>query len=186
MKSLVTTIESPQVHKKINSSNMGRSTLMVTVCNSLTISLIEAPWWIAMLTLVFTGPLTPYLGHASVYLIAGAIVSMGIVSFFSSWKGVIWIPQDVPTAIIVLITGNIVAAMPSGVSTDALFVTVVITIAITSILTGFGMYLVGSLKLGKFINLLPMPVIAGFLGGTGCLLLLGGISSALGNVSKYE
>lgn len=184
MKSTSAIAKTAQPPQQINicKQNSTHSVFIDSSCNSLTISLIVAPWWIAMLTLVFTGPLTPYLGHASVYLIAGAIVSMGIVSFFSSWKGVIWIPQDVPTAIIVLITGNIVAAMPSGVSTDTLFVTVVITIAITSILTGLGMYLVGSLKLGKFINLLPMPVIAGFLGGTGCLLLLGGISSALGNV----
>lgn len=165
-----------------NTKSAGGSRLMDSLCNSVTLSLIEAPWWIAMLTLVFSGPLANYLGQASIYLIAGAVVSMTIVSFFSSWKGVIWIPQDVPTAIIVLITGKMLSDMPDTVSMDSQFATVIVAIGITSMLTGLGMYLVGALQLGKWITLLPMPVIAGFLGGTGCLLLLGGISSTLGEL----
>jgi len=162
------------------------SKLLDSVCNSVTISLIEAPWWIAMLTLVFAGPLQAYLGLGSVYLIAGSVISMTIVAYFSSWKGAIWIPQDVPTAMLVLISGKMLAEMPGSVSMDSKFATVIVSFAIASMLTGLGMYLAGSLKLGKFVNLLPMPVVAGFLGGTGCLLLLGGIKSATGDLASGD
>ncbi|WP_022953236.1 SulP family inorganic anion transporter [Leucothrix mucor] len=112
----------------LDTKSAGGSRVMDSLCNSVTLSLIEAPWWIAMLTLVFSGPLANYLGQASIYLIAGAVVSMTIVSFFSSWKGVIWIPQDVPTAIIVLITGKMLSDMPDTISMDSQFATVIIAI----------------------------------------------------------
>ncbi len=155
------------------------ATLSDSLLNGLTISLIETPWWIAMLTLVFSEPLSAYIGEATIYLIAGALVSMTLLSSFSSWKGVIWLPQDVPAAMLVIITTSIITNMPTGTSSDTLFVTIVVTIALTSMLTGVGMYLMGALQLGKWVRILPFPVVAGFLGGTGCLMLMGGINSSV-------
>lgn len=162
------------------------STLSDSLLNGLTISLIETPWWIAMLTLIFSGPLSAYVGEAAIYLIAGALVSMTLLASLSSWKGVIWLPQDIPTAMLVVITTAIITAMPADTPTDTLFVTVIVTIALTSMLTGMGMYLTGALQLGKWVRILPFPVVAGFLGGTGCLLLMGAINSSMAEQAGTE
>ena len=163
-----------------NPASDGRySRLLDSLLNGLTISLIKAPWWIAMLALVFSGPLSDYVGHATVYLIAGAVISMTVVCFFSSWKGAIWIPQDVPTAILLTISAKIIAEIPPYITAEAQFATLIVAIAGTSILTGMAMFAVGCLQLGRLVCLIPFPVIAGFLGGTGYLLLVGGIQSSL-------
>ncbi|MGB1010962.1 MAG: SulP family inorganic anion transporter [Thiolinea sp.] len=163
----------------LNQQLSGKS-LSDSLFNGFTISLLEAPWWIAMLALVFSGPLSAYLDQAATYLIAGAIISMTITSFFSSWKGVIWLPQDVPTAILVLISTQLVSHVATDLSTESLFMTMVATIAIASLLTGIFMFTLGTLRLGTLVHRIPFPVLAGFLGGTGCLLILGGIDSSLG------
>ena len=160
--------------------------LLDTVLNSITISLVEAPWWIAMLALVFTGSLAPYLGQAAVFLMAGSVISMTIVSSLCSWKGCIWIPQDVPTAILVVATAEIVRKVTADASIDTVFVTVIVSIGLASVITGTFLYLLGTFKLGRLVRLLPYPVLAGFLGATGCLLVLGGINNSLVNPSADQ
>jgi len=157
------------------------STLLDTIFNSITISLIEAPWWIAMLALVFTGSLAPYLGQAALFLMAGSLLSMTVISSLCSWKGAIWLPQDIPTAILVVATAEITRRVALTASLDTVFVTVIVTIGLASVTTGILLYLLGTFKLGKVVRWLPFPVLAGFIGATGCLLVIGGINNSLVN-----
>ena len=156
-------------------------TLLDTICNSITISLIEAPWWISMLALVFTGSLAPYLGQAAIFLIVGSLISMTVISSMCSWRGSIWLPQDVPTAILVVTTTEIVRRVTSTAPIDTVFATVIVTIGLASTITGLFLYFLGTFKLGRFVRLLPFPVLAGFIGATGWLLLRGGINNSLSN-----
>ncbi len=175
------TISLNQQHAQANADHPGNtSTLSDSVLNGFTISLLEAPWWIAMLALVFSGPLSGHLGQAAIYLMIGAVIAMTITSFFSSWKGVIWLPQDVPTAILVVISTQLVSSVATDISTESLFVTMIVTIGLASMLTGICMYALGTMRMGKLVRHIPFPVLAGFLGGTGCLLVMGGIDNSLG------
>ena len=162
------------------------STLCDTLLNSLTISLIAAPWWVATLALVFTGTLAPYLGQAAIFLMAGGLISMTLISMLCSWKGAIWIPQDIPTAILVVSTAEIVRKVAVGTSAETVFITVIVTIGLASILTGTFLYLLGTFRLGGLVRHIPYPVLAGFLGATGCLLLLSGITNSLVDVSGSQ
>lgn len=173
------TLTSKKVSAKKSTAPTRPPKLLDTILNSITISLVEAPWWMAMLALVFTGSLAPYLGQAAVFLMAGSVISMTIISSMSSWKGCIWIPQDVPTAILVVATAEIVRKVSVDVSADTVFATIIVTIGLASMVTGAFLYLLGTFKLGRLVRLLPYPVLAGFLGATGCLLVLGGINNSL-------
>ena len=155
------------------------SDLSASLFNSITIGLLEVFWWIAMLAFIFTGPLSIYLGRAAIFVIAGAVVSGGVLSYFCSWRGTIGMPQDVPAAILVVVTGALVRDISAEVSLDVQFVTIVATIGLASVITGIFFLIFGYLNLGNLVRLLPFPVMAGFLGGTGWLILLGGISSAV-------
>lgn len=151
--------------------------------NSITISLIQTPVWIALLILIFSEPLSAYLGQASIYFVIGAMISMTIIGYFSTWKGIIWIPQSVPVTILATITTAIIADSGQAlndVSADALFVTILMVIALSSLLTGIILYVLGMLKLGHLIQQLPFPVTAGFLGGAGYLLLESSMMTAVG------
>jgi len=167
------------VSPKVSVGSNHTPTLLDTILNSITISLIEAPWWIAMLALVFTGSLAPYLGQAAMFLIVGGLISMTVVSSMCSWKGAIWLPQDIPTAILVVTTAEIVKRVATTAPIEAVFATVIVTIGLASVVTGAFLYLLGTFQLGRFVRLLPFPVLAGFIGATGWLLLLGGINNSL-------
>jgi SulP family sulfate permease len=171
-------------HSSAKKSNS--STLLDTVFNSITLSLVEAPWWIAMLALVFTGSLAPYLGLAAIFLIVGGLISMSVISSLSSWKGTIWIPQDIPAAILAVTSAEIVRRIAIDTAADAVFATVIVTIGLSSIITGIFLYLLGTFRLGCLVRLLPYSVLAGFLGATGCMLVLGGISNSLADASSSQ
>nr|CAA6805189.1 MAG: Unknown protein [uncultured Thiotrichaceae bacterium] len=157
------------------------SDVKISLLNSITISLIQAPVWLAMLTLVFSGSLSDYLGQAAICFILGTGAAMLITSYCSSWQGVIWIPQPVPLATLAIITAEINSSLTGSLSGDTLFITTLAAIALASIATGLTLFLLGYFRLGKLIHLLPYPLTAGFLGGAGCLLLSGSITTALGS-----
>ncbi|MGB1253152.1 MAG: SulP family inorganic anion transporter, partial [Candidatus Promineifilaceae bacterium] len=157
-----------------------RSSLIVALSNALTIGLLEVLWWVAMLALIFAGPLSIYVGQAAIFMIAGAVIVNLIAGLRSSWLGVISMPQDVPSAILVVITSRIMGSVSAETDLDTLFITIVATIGISSVVMGLVFYLLGTFHLGNLVRFIPFPVMGGFLGGTGWLLLHGGITSALG------
>ncbi len=158
------------------------SPLFNTLFNSISLCLVETPWWLAMLALVITGPLLGFYSVAATMLMIGSVVAMTIVSFGSSWRGAIWIPQDVPCAILAIIVAQMIASAAPQINTASLFMTVVVFIAMATILTGVLFYFLGYFRLGNFVRYLPFPVVAGFLGGTGWLLLKAGVDVSLGEL----
>ena len=83
--------------------------------NGIMIGLVLTPVWIALLVLIFPGDLSSSLGQASSYFVIGATLSMSIISYFSSWKGVIWIPQSVPVAMLAgIILGAVITVVLSA------------------------------------------------------------------------
>lgn len=170
-------------HQASRNQRSGNRTINA-VFNSITLCLVGVPWWLATLALVFFGPLTEFYGYAAALLLAGSVVAMTITSYFSSWRGSIWIPQDVPAAILAITTADIInTAAADALATD-LFVTIVALIALSSFATGALFYALGHLRLGNLVRYLPFPVIAGFLGGTGWLLLKAGTDVSIGDHSS--
>ena len=161
------------------SEQPARRDLLAVLSNGVTIGLLEVLWWISLLTLIFSGPMSDYIGRGAVFLVLGAAVGAGIISYRSSWRGTIAMPQDVPAAILAIATAQIAANISADVAQSAIFATVIIAIGISSIATGFVFILLGQLKLGNLVRILPYPVMAGFLGGTGWLLFTSGITSSV-------
>ena len=127
-------------------------------------------------TLVFSGELLPYLPQGIGIALLTAAVLMISISLLSSIRSVIGSLQDSPSVIIAII----VASLAAGLSTTNLelkFATVVVTIAITSLLTGLFFLVLGYFKLGGLVRFIPYPVIGGFLAGTGWLLVRGSFRS---------
>ncbi|MEM9777893.1 MAG: SulP family inorganic anion transporter, partial [Chloroflexota bacterium] len=166
-----------QIEEVNEPTTFGR--LWPSILNGTTIGLLEALWWVSLLALIFSGPLSVYIGRATFFIVAGSFVSTVFIAYRSSWRGSISVPQDVPTAILVVATGRIIVGIGETASADAVFVTSIATIGIASIAMGLFMYFLGVFKLGNLVRFLPFPVTAGFLAGTGWLLLIGGFSSSI-------
>ncbi|NJN86996.1 MAG: SLC26A/SulP transporter family protein [Leptolyngbyaceae cyanobacterium SL_7_1] len=126
--------------------------------------------------LIFSGELAPFVSAGIGFVLFTAIAVSITVALTSSLPGVLIIPQDAPAIITALMVSAIMAQMPSSASATERFATVVITIALTSLLVGIICLLLGAFKLGNLTRFAPYPVVGGFLAGTGYLIAQGAFS----------
>ena len=139
--------------------------------------------------LVFSGGLEVHLRKGIALNLLGAVVGAVTVGLLTSLPWAIAGPQDVTGAILGVATASIAARMSPAA--DETFLTVVLVMALTSLLTGGCFLLLGSFHLGDLIRYVPYPVVGGFLAGTGWLLVKGGIGIMTGtplswaNISSY-
>jgi SulP family sulfate permease len=116
-------------------------------------------------------------------LFGGLIVQL-IIAFTTSIPGVMGRPQDSPAAILGLMAAAILAQM-SDASPETKFITVVMTVMLTSICSGVFFLLIGGFKLGRFVRFIPYPVVGGFIAGTGFLLVQGAFSAMTGYTPSF-
>jgi len=134
---------------------------------------------ISLATLIFSSPeLAPYLiiGISS-GLIGAIILCLGHL-FFSSSK--IAIPS---TQAIFALIGSIVALHICrelrGFHTEEILSTVIAALMIMNITTGFFMWIIGTRKISSFVRYIPYPISAGFLAGTGLLIISGTLKAII-------
>ena len=130
---------------------------------------------ISYAALIFSGTLNSELGVG----VGLTIFSTGIVSFmaaiFSALPGMIATPLAAPTAITAILAREIVEDFQATASNTDILITVLGAIALSSILTGLFLIILGRLKLGSKIRFIPYQVVGGFMAGTGWLLVSGSI-----------
>ena len=126
-------------------------------------------------TLIFSGDLAYGVADGiGVALVSAAIVGL-VIAFRSSYPGSVAIPQDRTAPIMALIAAEVAGALPAGMSPADKVVNVLAAIALTSLLTGALLYLLGRYRLGNLTRFIPYPVVGGFLSGSGLLLVLGSV-----------
>jgi len=129
---------------------------------------------IALAALVFTGASAESLPRAiTSFILGGAIVGL-ILGLKSRFNTLIAGTQDSVAVVLIAVT----AAVAASASNDPATATVVL-MGISCVITGTAMWLVGQLGIGAVIRSLPTTVVAGFVAGTGWLLLVGGFSVML-------
>jgi sulfate permease, SulP family len=123
--------------------------------------------------LIFVGVLGPHAGTGIGMALFAALVFLVVVAVGSSLPGAIGSVQDVTAAVLVVVAAGVAAQFQPG--DPRLVGTVIAAVAITSLLTGLTLWVLGALRLGQLVRFVPYPVIGGFLAGTGWLLLTGGL-----------
>lgn len=158
------------------------SRLVPSLVAGLVAGIITVMVEISFAALIFSGDLSSFVNRGIGLLLFGAVVIGIVVTMTSSYPGVVALPQDVPAVILALVAATIVSSMPATATSDETFLTVVATIAVTSLFTGLLFLVLGYFKLGSLVRFLPYPVVGGFLAGTGWLLFKGAIE-VMGDVS---
>ncbi len=154
------------------SLNPGR--LLPNMMAGVLVGIGEIIFAISIGSLIFSGELLPFLPYGIGIALVTAAVTMISIALLSSIKGVIGSLQDSTSVILALIVASLVAGL-TATSADVKIATVVIIIAITSLLTGLFLLALGYFKLGGLVRYIPYPVVGGFLAGTGWLLVQGSI-----------
>ena len=130
---------------------------------------------IPMAAFVFSGNLEPYVATGiGINLFSAAIVGL-VIALRSSFKGIIAFPVAEEMATLAVILSAVAQQIPSSATAEEVILTLVATIALSSLLVGGFLLVIGRLRFGELIRFLPYPVVGGFLAGIGCLLSLGGL-----------
>ncbi len=138
---------------------------------------------VSLAGLVFSGPLSSGFGVG----VAASLLGGGLVAIVSAWTssspGMVAGVQDSSVAIVAVATAGIATTATSPLPT-ALAIIVLVTVG-----TGAGLWLAGRYRLGRILRYVPYPVLLGFVGATGLVVLLGagtilvgagGFSAAMG------
>ncbi|MET0566438.1 MAG: SulP family inorganic anion transporter [Acidimicrobiia bacterium] len=143
--------------------------LPATLATGLVLAVVNSLLCIALMTLIFDGPLDEALPIGiGLGLAASAVVAM-VLAIGSSFSGMYAGVQDASAAILGLSAASIAASIPRPDAVD----TVLAMMVVTSVATGLVFLLMGYFGLGEIARFVPFPVIGGLLAGTGYLILVG-------------
>lgn len=148
--------------------------LLPTLVAGLVCGILNIVIALSFAAMIFSGKLSAYTSQGIGFLLAGTIVLGIVTALLSKVPGIIGCTQDGPAAIIAVMAGTIAAEVSAIGSPERSFITSVMIIVITSLVTGLCFLLIGRFRLGNLIRYVPYPVLGGFLAGTGYFLLQGG------------
>lgn len=127
---------------------------------------------ISYASLIFSGALAAHLPTGLGITIFSTAITLFVVALTSTLPGIIATPLAAPTAILAIMAVSMAEELQQ-VSTQELLTTVLVMIVLSTLLTGGLLLLLGILKQGERIRIIPYPVIGGFMAGTGWLLTRG-------------
>ena len=136
-------------------------------------ALVTLSYSISYAVLIFSGPtLEPFLARGfHVALVAAALVAL-VVALKSSFPAAIAGPDSNASAILAVMAAGLTRAL-AGTPGEQVASSVVLMLILTAVLSGLIVWLLGLLRWGRLVRLIPYPVCGGFLAGSGFLLLAG-------------
>ncbi|MGD1897102.1 MAG: SulP family inorganic anion transporter [Phormidesmis sp.] len=148
-------------------------TILSAVAIGVTTGTLGILFDLSFAVLIFSNTLSDYLSAGIGFILFSAAATRIMVGLMSSFPGMVADLAGIPTAILAWSTGMVIRQMPTTATSAELLVTVIVTIAITSLLTGIFLWGIGALRLGNVVRLLPDAVIGGFIASSGWLLVKG-------------
>ncbi len=134
--------------------------------------ILSAAYCLSFAALIFTGPLAPFLATGVAVTFLSAAVGAGIVAWRSSFPFAIGGPDNATSAVVAALVAGLMANMgatghPLGA---ALILMALVTAATGLLLSGLGLS-----HAGRAVRFVPYPVIGGFMGATGVVMILGAV-----------
>lgn len=129
---------------------------------------------LAIAALIFSGPLMSGYGLGVGTVLLSGIVLAIVVALRSRQPNAVAVVQETSIAILAAAIASAVARMSAP--PQVLVSTALAILGSSTVIAGVMLYAIGRLRLGGLARFLPYPVIAGFLAGSGWLLLAGGLS----------
>ncbi|HZR72780.1 SLC26A/SulP transporter family protein [Bradyrhizobium sp.] len=148
-------------------------------------SVLTVTFGLSYALLIFGGPLSPYLSYGVAATFISSAVLAAVIAAGSSLRFAVAGPDSSTAAMTGILASSmmerIVAADPSA----PVIGPVLLTLAIATVLTGVVLGCFGMTRMGRAIRYVPYPVVGGFLGATGCLILLGAVRVITGQQLQF-
>jgi len=156
-----------------------------TICSILSIA-----YCLSYAALIFTGPLEHVLSYGVAVTFLSAAVGGSIVALRSSLPFAIAGPDSSVSVVMAAMVATLIQRLVAYGNTDLLEPTL-IAMSLTTALTGLLLCVFGFTHAGRAIRFVPYPVIGGFLGATGWLMITGAMQvvtdqrPALANIGTF-
>lgn len=129
--------------------------------------------------LIFSGPLSDHIAFAITFGLVSAAVTSIVYVFLGSFPFGIAGPDSRPTSVLAAF-GAALAASATMLPADQRAATVLGGMILTTLICGVVLYVMGLLKLGRWIRYVPYPIVGGFLAASGWLLIFGALRMTSG------
>src|ERR1700755_2878602 len=137
-------------------------------------SVLSIAYCLSYAALIFSGPLSRWLSYGIAVTFLSAAIGAAVVSWRSSLPFAIAGPDTSTSAVIATLVAAMMTRL-SGEGTSHLLEPALIVMALGTAVTGIVLCVLGMTRAGRAIRFVPYPVIGGFLGATGVLMLMGAI-----------
>ena len=163
---------------------------LTDVCAGAICSILSIAYCLSYAALIFTGPLEHVLSYGVAVTFLSAAIGGSIVALRSSLPFAIAGPDSSVSVVMAAMVATLVHRLATHGGTEFLVPTLV-AMSLTTALTGLLLCILGLARAGRAIRFVPFPVIGGFLGATGWLMILGAVQVAadqrpeLANLSAF-
>ena len=140
---------------------------------------------IYLAAIIFSGPLAPFAVRGAGALLFGSCALCLITALTSTYKGALSAPMSAPAAILFTIGVSVTASMPDA-SGEAMFVTMIVIMGLSTVVTAACFLLIGEFRLANLFRFMPYPVVSGFLAGLGWFMVTGSFSVMTGISPNWE
>jgi sulfate permease, SulP family len=137
-------------------------------------SILSIAYCLSYAALIFTGPLDHALAYGVAVTFLSAAIGGAIVALRSSLPFAVAGPDSSISVVIAAMVATLIQRLATHGGTDFL-VPSLIAMSLTTALTGLLLCVLGFAHAGRAIRFVPFPVIGGFLGATGWLLITGAV-----------
>jgi len=136
-------------------------------------SVLTITFGLSYALLIFAGPLAPFLSYGVAATFISSAILAAVIALGSSLPFAIAGPESSTAAMTGILASSMVERMTVADTTAPLLAPVLITLGLASVITGVVLCGLGTTRMGRAIRYVPYPVVGGFLGATGWLILLG-------------
>ena len=124
--------------------------------------------------LIFSGTLQPFLGQGVAVLLISGAVTASVIALTSGFRGVVSGPIASTSALLAAMLAGQAPAL-AGHAPAVVLATVYAALGMATLATGIALLAIGTLRLGKIVRFVPYPVMAGFMGATGWVMVTGAV-----------
>ena len=130
--------------------------------------------------LIFSGPLAPWLSYGITATFLSTAVGALVVALWSSIPFTVAGPGSATTAVTSVLSLALATKLSASGAGAHLLAPTLIVISLGSALAGLFLCLLGFTSAGRAVRFIPYPVIGGFLGSTGVLIVTGAVQVMTG------
>lgn len=136
-------------------------------------SVLSLAFGLSFAALIFSGPLTPWLAYGIAASFIASSVAGLVVAIGSSLPFSIAGPDSSTSAVTAALVGAVSQHLAAAGASDLLLVAALLLMPMSSALTGLLLCGLGAARGGRAIRFVPYPIVGGFLGATGVLVVSG-------------